>query len=91
MLLQLDTIDMFEIIEPILAFFIIAILMLIMVVIYIKIRNFLVITVIFLFSLIIGAISISIGNITFTPYIQIFFIMFQLSIFIITSIEAYKR
>lgn len=91
MLLQIERVDMFEIIQPILTVFILLILMLIMVIIYIKIKNLLVIIVIFLFSLIIGMTSLTIEAIPFTPYIQIFFMLFQMSIFIITSTEMYKQ
>ena len=67
------------------------ILMSIMLIVYLKIENWLIILVIFLFSLIIGALSFSMGDIPFTPYFQMFFIIFQLIIFVITSLDVYRK
>ncbi len=77
--------------QPILSFIILLILMILMLVVYLKVRIFLVVLVIFLFSLVIGIGALVESNIPFTPYIQIFFLMFQLSIFITISIEAYQE
>lgn len=71
-------------------FFIIALIGL-MIICYLKIRILLVILLIFLFSLIIGIMFLSIENIPFTPYIQIFFIFFQSIILIVTFLEAYEN
>lgn len=71
-------------------FFIIALIGL-MLLCYLKIRIPLVILFIFLFSLIIGVIFLSVENIPFTPFIQIFFIFFQFIFLIITFLEAYQH
>lgn len=78
--------------QPTLAFFILIILMSLMFFLYMKLKKpELLILVIFLFSLIIGIGALMNCNIPFTPYIQIFFILFQLSIFILTSLNYYKK
>lgn len=66
-------------------------LMLIMVSLYMKVRIFLVILVVFVFSLVMGNISLSNGDIPFSPYLQIFFMVFQTFIFILTSIDAFGK
>lgn len=76
--------------EPILMTFILIILMIIMITVYLKLRIFLLILVIFLFSLIIGMVSIAEFSIPFSPYFQILFILFQSSIFLLTSLKLYK-
>ena len=56
-----------------------------------KKENYLLFLIIFLFSLLIGVISLTEYIIPFTPYLQFFFLLFQSSIFIITSLEVYKK
>lgn len=70
--------------------------MTIMIVLYLK-RNFfavqeffLIILCVFSFSLIIGMISIRDGSIPFSPYIQMFFLLFQSILFTIGSLEVYN-
>lgn len=58
-----------------------------MVLLYVKIRIFLPILTIFLFSLVIGTIFITENILPFSPYLGIFFLLFQSSIFIITTID----
>jgi len=70
-------------------FFIIALIGL-MLLCYLKIRIPLVILFIFLFSLIIGILFLSVENIPFTPYIQLFFLFFQTIFLIITFLELYN-
>ena len=65
--------------------------MIIMIIVYYKLRIWLVIFVIFIFSIIIGLNSLNIDNVPLNPYISIFFIFFQMSFFIIRSIEIYKK
>ena len=55
---------------------------------YLKVRRFLINLVIYAFSLIIGFNAFNESTIPFTPYIQIFFIMFQSTIFLIMAIEV---
>ena len=64
--------------------------MLVMLVLYTKLRRFVLITVVFLFSLVIGMMSIQETSIPFSPYIQIFFLLFQTIIFLITSLRVYQ-
>ena len=64
--------------------------MVFMVIMYMKVRIFLVILIIYLFSLIIGINSLSLEYIPFNPYFSIFFILFQSSFFISISLEIYK-
>ena len=77
-------------ITPILSIIILFLLMVIMIVLYCKIRRFIVILMLFLFSLIIGIDSLKQGIIPFSPYIQIFFLLFQTIIFLIVAIETNK-
>lgn len=65
------------------------ILIIIMIVLFKYLRVFLVILTVFLFSLIIGMIAIQDGSLPFSPYLQMFFMMFQGVIFLITSLGAY--
>lgn len=68
-------------------------LMVVMLYLYVKMREFLPILLVFLFSLIIGVQSFSVSRIPFTPSFQIFFIMFQGIIFLMTSMDLieYKK
>jgi hypothetical protein len=56
-------------------------LMVLMIYLYVKIDRFLPLLVIFLFSIIIGMVSFSGSYLPFTPFIQLFFILFQTIIF----------
>ena len=77
----------------VLSFLILFNLIIFMLFFYFKISNknkFLIVLLIFLFSLIIGVISITENILPFSPYLQIFFLLFQTSLFI-TPILKYKR
>jgi len=87
----LEILDWTMVLEPFIALFILIILMIIMTILYLKIRLFLPILVVFLFSLIIGFNSISYEFIPFNPYFSIFFILFQSIFFIETSLQQYSR
>jgi len=82
--------DWNSILQPFLGVFILIVLMIIMVVLYWKVRIWLAILIVFLFSLIIGINSLSLEYIPFNPYFSIFFILFQSSFFISISLEIYK-
>lgn len=84
----LDSFDWITIFTPALSVFILFFLLVLMLIIHWKIRNWLFELIIFLFSIIIGLISMSNGNIPFTPYLQLFFIILQAFIFIQTTIEV---
>ncbi len=92
MILQIDF-DFEPIInlDAILGIMILCVLMVIMMITYSKLRVWLVVTIVFLFSLIIGFNAMSFYAIPFSPYIQIFFVLFQSTFFLITSIQAYKE
>jgi len=64
------------------------ILMVLMMYFYKKVRRLLPIIVIFLFSIIIGIYSISIVGLPFTPWFQLFFILFQSVIFYMSIEEG---
>lgn len=81
--------DLSEIMNPITTMFILIVLMFVMIVLYLKVRYFLAILLVFLFSLILGVLALEI-EIPLTPYFQILFILFQLVIFLITAIEISK-
>ena len=70
--------------------YVLLLLMLIMLVIFFKMNEFLLILITFLFSLIIGFNSLMIGTMAFSPYFQIFFLMFQSVIFYISAIGEYN-
>lgn len=76
---------------PIMTLLVIMFLFMLMVFCYLKIRVFIVILVIYLFSLVIGLSSMSESIIPFTPYLQIFFLLFQTVIFTITSLEVFRN
>lgn len=77
--------------EPMLSFAILLIFMILMLTIHIKVKEpFLLGLVVFLFSLIIGIGAMVESNIPFTPYIQIFFLLFQSAIFLLEALEKYK-
>lgn len=86
-----NIVDLSSSITPILSLFFIIFLIGIMIFCYLKMRVFLVILTIYLFSLIIGIMFLSLENIPFTPYLQIFFILIQSVIFIVVSLELYEN
>lgn len=94
MLLQTNytnVVDLTSMITPVLSLFFIIFLIGLMIFCYLKVRVFLVILVIYLFSLLIGVMFLEIDNIPFTPYLQIFFILIQTIFLIIVSIELYEN
>ena len=77
----------------VLSFLILFNLIVFMLFFYFKISNkneLLIILLIFLFSLIIGVISITENILPFSPYLQIFFLLFQTIFFILTSLNYYN-
>lgn len=87
----MEILDWSMVLEPFIALFVLIILMILMIILYLKMRLFLVILVVFLFSIIIGFNSMTYEHIPFKPYLSIFFILFQSVIFIETSLQQYKR
>lgn len=79
-----------NLLTPILGIVILIVLMIVMFQLYIKARRFLPVLVVFIFSIVIGMNSLTESNIPFTPYFQIFFIIFQSVFFLMTSLDLYK-
>lgn len=76
---------------PLMSFFAIIFLFMLMTFCYLKVRVFLVIIIIYLFSLVIGVMALSESVIPFTPFLQLFFLIFQSAILIIVSIEVFEK
>ncbi|MBA7496344.1 hypothetical protein ES702_06944 [subsurface metagenome] len=85
-----ETPDLY-ILEPILAIFTLVILMVLMIFFYNKKRLYPVILVIYLFSLVIGMAAMEVGYMPFSPYLQIFFLLIQTVIFVLTSVDLYTK
>ena len=93
MILQEDAMDILDwgsLFEPFLVLFVLIILMGLMILIYTKLRIWVISLVIFLFSLIFGMMSISYEFLPFTPYLSIFFLLFQTVFFLLISMEMFK-
>jgi len=90
MLLEVLYPDMYML-TPILSILVILILLIFMIYLYMKMRVWPVMLIVYLFSLVIGMNSIATEHIPYTPYFQIFFLLIQSVIFIITSFELYKK
>jgi hypothetical protein len=76
---------------PFLEFGFIIFLMLTMIYCYKKMRIWVIMVLIYGFSLIFGMMSIMSFSVPFSPYIQMFFILFQTLLFITTSIEVFRK
>ena len=74
---------------PLMTFFGIIFLFALMIFCFLKLRIFVLILAIYLFSLIIGFNSFSESVIPFTPYLQIFFLVFQTIMFLLTAIQTF--
>ena len=74
-----------------LSVFILIALMLFMLYLYSKVKKTLPVLVVFLFSLVIGMLSISSRGIPYTPYVQLFFILFQTIFFYLHIDESQFR
>lgn len=83
--------DWLFVLEPIVSVFILIFLIGLMLLFYLKFRIFLVILTIFLFSLVMGGLSIQHGTIPFSPYLQLFFIVLQTIFFILTTVESFSK
>ena len=56
-----------------------------------KFKSYILTLIVFLFSIIIGFVSMSESYIPFTPFIQIFFLLFQFSIFMVITLQKYNK
>jgi len=81
MIYQTDLIQ-FTIITPLIEFLFILFLLILMIYLYGKMEGYWLMIITLMFSVIIGVISITNFDLPFTPYIQLFFILFQLIIVI---------
>ena len=79
-----------ELYSPLVSIFFMIILLAVMVILYIKLRIFLVILTVYAFSLIIGMMAFT-QQIPLTPYFEAFFLTFQSVMFLLTSVEAIKK
>lgn len=80
-----------SILTPLIEVFILIFLMLIMVYLYKNMRVVALMMICLMFSVIIGVISITNWSLPFTPYLQVFFILFQLILVIVRTSEALER
>jgi len=83
--------DMDTFITPLISLLILFLLMIFMLALYLKVRIFLIILIVFLFSLVMGVSALENGNLPFTPYIQNFFLLFQTMIFLLTTFGVFKK
>ena len=74
---QMDVIDWTVVFAPFLSVAVMLFLMMLTIACYMKWRYFLVMITLFLFSIVIGMISIAEASIPFTPWFQIFFMVFE--------------
>lgn len=86
---SMELIDWYAIIQPFTIVIILIILMVLMIILYMKLRIFVVILTVFLFSIILGINAISFEFMPFNPYFSIFFILFQTIIFFLTSMKVF--
>ena len=93
MMLQYDAFDFdFDtFVTPLISLLVLFVLMIIMVALYVKVRVFLIILIVFLFSLVLGSMSLNQGDLPFTPYFQMFFLLFQTMIFMLTTLSVFKK
>lgn len=66
-------------------------LIFLMLYLYVKTEDYEPILIVFLFSLIIGTMSLPIINFPFTPWFQIFFLLFQTVLFLLKALEYYNN
>ena len=78
-------------ITPIIEVIVLFLLMIFMLYLYMKVRVWVAILVLYMFSLVIGFIAVNDGAIPFTPYLQIFFLVFQTILFFLTSFDAFPN
>lgn len=90
MILQVIEFNLESFLTPILDVGILIAFMILMIYCYAKLRIFPLILLITLISLIIGVISIELSYNPFTPYFQVFFILFQIVFFLKTSMDYFQ-
>jgi len=84
----MENIIQINILTPLISFFIFVFLIALMIYSYKKTNIYELILLIFLTSIIIGVISITMNILPFSPYIQAFFMLFQAIIFLRASIHT---
>jgi len=90
MILQDFNFNMESFLTPILDVGVLIVFIILMMILYAKLRILPIITLVMLISLIIGVVSIQLQYNPFTPWFQIFFILFQ-SVFFLRAAFEYKE
>lgn len=90
MIFQLEGYDLLTALTPIFTLFLLVFLLVLMLICYRYFPKMIIILIVFAFSLVIGALSTQIGDIPFTPYFQIFFILFQSAMFILSVYKTMR-
>lgn len=86
---EMSSLDWSTVFAPALNIFILVFLIALMLIAYYKIKRFIVVLFIFLFSIVIGILAISTAELPFNPYLPIFFILLQGIFFIMFTLEVY--
>jgi len=86
---EMTSLDWNTVFAPALNIFILVLFIALMLIAYYKIKRFIVVLFIFLFSIIIGILAINTVELPFNPYLPIFFILFQAIFFIMFTLEVY--
>lgn len=86
---EMTSLDWNVVFAPALNIFILVLFIALMLIAYYKIKRFIVVLFIFLFSLIIGVLAISTVELPFNPYLPIFFMLLQTIFFIMFTLEVY--
>lgn len=66
-------------------------LVILMIILFVKVKRYYLILITFLFSLVIGALSLTEGAIPFTPFTQLFFLLFNSVVFYLSATEYYEN
>lgn len=77
--------------ESLMGMVIIIFLMIFMAILYAKVRIFLVILIVYVFSLVIGVDALQDFTIPFSPYLQVLFLLYQSLFFLLTAIKTFSR
>lgn len=83
-------VDDFRVYEPMITVFMLIFIMIISVIIYLKARRWVLMLTVYLLSLILGIQALNV-SLPLAPYFQIFFIMFETILFVMTSFDAGKK
>lgn len=87
---EMDIIDWSLVFAPTISIFLMIVMIVLMLFFYLKHDKFMIILLIYLFSLIIGIQSISISTFPLNPYFQLFFILFQTLILLYDALKTFR-